>query len=535
MIGFDFRSPEYSAVFAERIDRLARLRADPGLLAAVRVYYRENPADLMNDWGVTFDPRNLDAGLPTLVPFVLFPKQRECVEYIVDQWKGRADGLIEKSRDVGLSWIVVGLGVSLAVTHRGFVAGYGSRKMEYVDSLTDPKALFWKARAFLKNLPREFRGGWDERKNAAHMRIVIPETESYLTGEAGDGIGRGDRTTLYFVDESAHLERPQLVDASLSQTTRCRVDLSSVNGMDNPFAETRWSGKIKVFIFDWRDDPRKDDEWYKRECARLDPVVVAQELDRNYNASKSGIVIPNEWIQSAINAHAKLGIVPSGERRGSLDVADEGKDKNSFAGRYGILLNALESWSGKGDDIFGTVEKLFEHCDTHGIHDALYDADGLGAGVRGDARVLNERREASGAKPLTVNAFRGSGAVVDPDAPIPSATRDPRDKNDRKNADYFANAKAQAWWNLRVRFQRTHRAVTEGAQFDPDELISIAPDLPELHALTVELSQPTWSKNGAGKILIDKAPNGSKSPNRADAVMILYSPQPAKRGGFFTR
>ena len=56
-------------------------------------------------------------------------------------------------------------------------------------------------------------------------------------GEAGDNIGRGDRTTLYLVDEAAFLQRPLLIDAALSQTTRCRIDLSSVNGMTNPFAQ----------------------------------------------------------------------------------------------------------------------------------------------------------------------------------------------------------------------------------------------------------------------------------------------------------
>jgi phage terminase large subunit len=78
------------------------------------------------------------------------------------------------------------------------------------------KVVFWKARYLIENLPREFRGTWNRRKHSPHMRIIFPDTGSAMTGEAGDNIGRGDRTTIYFVDESAHLERPQLVDASLS-------------------------------------------------------------------------------------------------------------------------------------------------------------------------------------------------------------------------------------------------------------------------------------------------------------------------------
>jgi hypothetical protein len=39
----------------------------------------------------------------------------------------------------------------------------------------------------------------------------------------------------------------------------------------------------------------------------------------------------------------------------------------------------------------------------------------------------------------------------------------------------------------------------------------------------MELSQPTYSKNGVGKILINKAPDGTRSPNLADTVMIRFS------------
>jgi phage terminase large subunit len=71
-----------------------------------------------------------------------------------------------------------------------------------------------------------------------------------------------------------------------------------------------------------------------------------------------------------------------------LDVADEGIDLNAFAGRHGILLQHLKSWSGKNGDIYGTVIKTFDICETDGYEYFFYDADGLGAGVRGDARII---------------------------------------------------------------------------------------------------------------------------------------------------
>ena len=65
----------------------------------------------------------------------------------------------------------------------------------------------------------------------------------------------------------------------------------------------------------------------------------------------------------------------------------------------------------------------------------------------------------------------------------------------------------------------------EGQPQDPDEIILIDPSLENAQRLEAELSQPTYTSNGAGKIVIDKKPNGSKSPNFFDAAVIALSPK----------
>ena len=512
---FDWKNPDYIQVYEWRREKLIRLRKNPALLAAVKVFYRDNPAQFIIDWGQTFDPRNADIGLPSWLPFILFPKQEEWVQWFMERWRSREPGITEKSRDMGMSWLTVSTAATLCLFNNGIVAGFGSRKEEYVDKLGDPKSLFWKAREFIAGLPQEFRAGWDRSKHAPHMRILFPETGSAMTGEAGDNIGRGDRASFYFVDEAAHLERPALIDASLSATTNCRQDLSSVNGRGNPFAEKRFGGNIKVFTFHWRDDPRKDQAWYDKQCRELDPVTVAQEIDINYAASAFGVLIPSDWIQASIDAHVKLSIEPTGTKHGALDVADEGVDLNAFAGRTGVMLEHLESWSGKGGDIFRTVQQSFELCGRLGYDSFFYDADGLGSGVRGDARVLNDQRDGTGGL-FMINAspFQGSGAVHDPGGEmVPKRT----------NKNFFANLKAQSWWSLRLRFQETYRAVN-GDQYDPDKIISIPSGLAERENLVAELMQPTYTTNLSGKVVVDKTPEGMRSPNLADAVMILFNP-----------
>lgn len=527
---FDFRNPDYVRVFELRAKRLKKIRQNPEQIPFLKAYYRENPTQFITDWGCTFDPRNVERGLPAIIPFILFPRQVEWVDWCVSKWKSQESAPVEKSRDMGLSWLTVGIGVTMSLFNSDMVIGYGSRKEEYVDKIGDPKSLFWKAREFTSLLPPEFRGGFIRGKTDPHMRIIFPETGSSLIGEAGDGIGRGNRASIYFVDEAAFLDRPMLVEASLSQTTNCRIDVSTPNGLANPFAEKVKSGNFDVFTFHWRDDPRKDDEWYEKQKKKLDPVTLAQEVDLDYSASVEGVVIPSAWVQSAIDAHIKLGVDLFGEKRSALDVADKGKDKNAQSFRDGMVLTDCLEWHGSSvEDIFGTTQRAIDNCEERGHTSFCFDSDGIGVGCRGDSRVINENREEMGLHSIEAIPFNGSGAVINKDDHI---IKPEGGSPGRTNESFFANYKAQSWWHLRELFKLTHEAVTLGKPFTPDKIISISSQCSQLNRLTSELSQPTYKKDNRGKVLINKAPDDSVSPNMADSVMMNYAPQEQARIGF---
>jgi phage terminase large subunit len=521
---FDFKKPDYTAVFQWRLDRLYDIRKKPNTLKYLYTYYRDNPAQFIIDWGMTYDPRNTARDIPSYCPFILFPRQEEWIAWVEERFKNQENGLADKSRDGGFTWAAIAYACTKCLFNDGFNVGFGSRKQEYVDHLGDMKAILPKGRIFLSMLPPEFRRGWTI-KDAPHMRISFPETQSSISGEAGDGIGRGDRASIYFVDESAWLPRPQLVEASLSETTNCRIDISTPHGMGNPFARKIFAGILPRFSMHWRDDPRKDQEWYDKKCKYIDdPVVIAQELDLDYSASVEGVIIPAIWVQAAIDSHVKLGIVPKGIRRLAFDPADEGKDKLALIGRYGIIIEYAEQWSGFGGDIYKSVEKVFDRCDLLDYTNVVYDTDGLGASIRGDARKINEKRRNDRLIQVRFIPYRGSGDVID-------ETKDPFERKgeakdgekSRTNEDYFGNRKAQEWWRLRRRFLNTYRAVVLGMEYDPDSIISIPSALPHRHQLVTELSQPVYYENDAGKMFVDKAPDGVASPNLADATVQAFA------------
>jgi phage terminase large subunit len=99
--------------------------------------------------------------------------------------------------------------------------------------------------------------------------------------------------------------------------------------------------------------------------------------------------------------------------------------------------------------------------------------------------VINERRAVFGQTELQVEGWRGSAAVQNPEREFVPG---------RKNEDYFANAKAQGWFELRRRCQITFRAVTMGAEYNSDDLISFASGMAELQALLTEMSQRQVAK-----------------------------------------
>lgn len=517
---FDFKKPDYIQVFEWRLERLNRIRQNPNCLPKMYAFYRENPVQFIIDWGSTQDARNPERGLPSTVPFLLFPRQEELANFIVeDCWKGRSRGQVVKCRDVGMSWVTTALGVALCSFNDELAIGYASYKEEYVDKIGDPKAFFVRLRLFREMLPREFRFGYNPGEDSPFRLMKFTHNNSVIKGEVGSNIGRGDRTSIYFVDEYASFAQPMLTESSLSNTTNCRIDMSTVRGMNNPFAQKYHAkNNIKKFVFGWQSDPRKDASWYKKMQDNLDPITMAQEVDMDFNAAVSGRLIDQAWLESCVDAHIKLNIEVTGQRHGAMDIADEGKDKNAFGCGQGIFLEFLEEWSGKGSDIFESVEKVFEFCDEQGCDNFNFDADGLGAGARGDARVLNERRDQF--SQIKTTPWKGSSTKLwKPEEYV---------NKDRgvKNQDFFLNLKAQGWWQLRNSFLETHRALTmPNYKYNPEKIISLSSSLKHLDALKIELGQIAYIKSKTGKVQIDKAPDGCKSPNLADVVMIWNAPK----------
>lgn len=523
-------NPDYFKEITHRIGVIKQVENDPRLAECLRVHYKDNPVDFINDWCVTYDPRKKSPE-PKLMPFKLFPKQEEFVWFLKDNYEQGESGLIEKARDIGASWVCCGFSVWLWSFHDNSTIGWGSRKEEYVDKKDDPKAIFPKIRQIIEYLPAFLKPeGFNMAVHAPHMRIINPQNGSVIAGEAGDNIGRGGRTGIYFKDESAWYERPELVEAALGDNTDVQIDISSVNGTNNVFYRRRmagveWergkhipSGKTRVFVFDWRDHPNKTQEWYDKRRAKAEEEgllhVFKQEVDRDYIGSQDNVVIPYEWINSAVDAHKKLDLNVTGLVSAGQDIADDGGDKNALVIRKGVMCTYAKHWGGEAGEAANIAIPI---CNQKQVSNMYYDCIGVGSAFKTQINTLKE--QPSWNRNMNVHKWNAGDAVKDPFKPSI-----PNDPDSPKNKDVYFNWKAQAWYNVRARFYKTHLAVTKGQDFPDDELIVLDSTMEGIHQLKLELSQVKQKKSGNGKIVIDKKPDGGSSPNLADAFIMCYNP-----------
>ena len=542
---------DFTTVFRRRVELLNKVRSNPELKQALHLHYANSPngcADFILDWGITIDPRNSGENppIPTTMPFCLFYRQVEFTFFLNDCVENKVRGLVEKCRDMGASWVALAWSVWRWLYKPGSAIVVGSRKAEYVDNLNDPKCLFDKVRQFINNLPPDifWPEGFDPKKHLTYMKCVNPENGATIVGESGV-IGRGGRSVAAILDEASFLENPEATEAALADNTNCIIYISTPNGVGNVFHRTRLAGRewkqgqtiternrAQVFVMDWTDHPGKSPEWAKNrreyEESRGMLHVYMQEVERSYNASVTGQVIKAEWVEACKDAHKILGWPEAtGMRVAGMDVADsDGGDVNAMTIKKGYLVEAVTSKGGESD---AAGREFYSLACMIGVDQWRYESTGVGAGARSGATACRTTYLDSGRTANSMPSIVGwspSGAVVNPGCDVNTGELvEYGDKEKIRNKDYFTNARSQAWWRLRQLMHNTYKVRYENADIPLDECLSLNADMDCINDLILELAQPTFSRNeNTGKVLIDKKPQGTSSPNLADSLMIAVSP-----------
>jgi hypothetical protein len=355
--------------------------------------------------------------------------------------------------------------------------------------------------------------GFNRSANDNYMRLVNPETSAVISGEGGEDMGRGGRSSMYVVDEAAFVPNAETVEKALSGNTDCVIWVSSVNGMGNLFARKRHSilKPHQIFRLHWRDDPRKTEAWaLEKQASFSDPTTWASEYDIDYTASVEGICIPALWVESGKRLlRLEPRLKPSVLGRLGLDVG-AGKAKSVAIARKGPIVEVPQA---RGEpDTTETALWGLDVAKALGCSQLNFDAPGVGAGV---------------SSTLMHNPIAGL-RVAAINTGLPPTDRIWPDK--RTSEEMFGNLKAEIWWLCRTALQRTHEHVLflEGKKGGKEHLVTELMALPsgdrESDTLCLQLSLVKWGKNDKGKIVIERkealARRGISSPDYADALML---------------
>jgi hypothetical protein len=259
----------------------------------------DNPAEgcifFIETLGWTFDPRKN----PKHIPFVLFEYQKRAIRELVDAIDNGHDLLIEKSRDMGVTWIVVYVFLWYWLFRDGVNLLMGSYKEKLVDDRTDD-SLFGRLDYALQSMPKwVLPKGFNAKKHRNKLKLENPANRNLISGDTmNPDFGRGSRKTAIFFDELGSWDYAKDGWESCGDVTACRIANSTPKGR-NFYWKLRNSG-IPVLTLHWSEHPLKDKHWYEFEKTRRSSEEVAQELDIDYSKSQEGRVYP-EWNEANVS------------------------------------------------------------------------------------------------------------------------------------------------------------------------------------------------------------------------------------------
>lgn len=222
---------------------------------------------------------------PSIIPFILFPKQRELVKQL-DKYE---DLFVDKPHDLGISWTTMGWELHNVLYTKGFTALNISRKeSEVQDSGNTFHALHGRLLFMYQRLPPFLQ----PRIHNPFLIFSVPSMNSVIKGEsANPRAGRDTQYKFIFVDEAAFIECLDEMWKGVRNATNT-VFLNSTpptESVNNKFAEIKDlpNSGFKKMNFNWRDNPQHDDAWFTKKTAAMSEQEIAQEVLVGYDKART--------------------------------------------------------------------------------------------------------------------------------------------------------------------------------------------------------------------------------------------------------
>lgn len=297
---------------------LDRAKRDVRFQEAEWIHSKRDPLYWVNTYGWLYEPRG---DRHKSIPFVLYTYQIDIMDGL---WGalGKEDALIEKTRDMGATWMGLYVLLHRYLFDEWFTGLCLSRNEDLVDDGT-PDSLFWKLDYGVRRLPDWMRPGTYRK----HLQMRNMDRNNAVSGSSTTAdFARGGRQTVLLLDEFASIPNGDMVLSSTRDVTRSRFFFSTPKGQNHFYAMRQRPG-VKTFTIHWKDHPEKGQglyrytvdgdleildtgyefpkdyefrdgnrsdviggalrsPWYDRECDRSpNSTQIAQELDIDYLGS----------------------------------------------------------------------------------------------------------------------------------------------------------------------------------------------------------------------------------------------------------
>jgi len=308
--------------------------------------YRRCAEDIIywfNNYAWTMDTRKT----PSIIPFVLFPKQIELVKQL-DKYE---DLFVDKPHDLGISWTTMGWELHQVLYTKGFTALNISRKeSEVQDSGNTFHALHGRLLFMYQRLPPFL-------KPAIHNPFLIfsvPSMNSVIKGEsANPRAGRDTQYKFIFVDEAAFIECLDEMWKGIRNATNT-VFINSTpptESFNNKFAEIKDlpNSGFKKMHFTWTDNPQHDKAWFDKKTAAMTESEIAQEVLVGYDKAKTNRSYPEYDDGIHLLGH-KVYLNPKSKLYAFMDFGLEGEgwifaqkdfEERLFCIYYKLFFNML--------------------------------------------------------------------------------------------------------------------------------------------------------------------------------------------------
>jgi hypothetical protein len=251
-------------------------------------------------FGHVVEPRDAGEGY-TLLAFIPYPNQEWLAWELCDAYLAGATVFVEKSRDMGATWLALHFVIWLWLIEPGLTWHLGSRTEDLVDlnpGGANDDTLLGRCEIITNHLPDWLKPeGYDlDDKSQRQKKLwTNPANGNKLTGEAAAAnFSRQTRKTGVLVDELAFWEHQREVIRGTKDTCRVRIFLTSANPDADAVKDFMRRPGVRVIRQGWQLHPEKTLAWYEAELADRGDEETAHELDMSWEGGAERRIY-SEW------------------------------------------------------------------------------------------------------------------------------------------------------------------------------------------------------------------------------------------------